>query len=69
MQTLPDLKTLSHTEKAPVSYESINANIYDYCGSKNAMKLLVNSLRNKIQKESIVNVSGFGYKLNLRHEN
>lgn len=50
---------------APISYESINAQIYDYSASKNAIKLLVSSLRNKIEKQSIINVSGFGYKLNL----
>lgn len=50
---------------APVSYENIDAHIYDYDGSKNAIKLLVGSLRNKIEKQSVLNVSGLGYKLNL----
>lgn len=50
---------------APLSYESINVHIYDYEGSKNAIKLLVGSLRHKIESKSIINVSGFGYKLKL----
>lgn len=50
---------------APISYESIDAHIYDYSGSKNAIKLLVVSLRHKIEKKSIINISGFGYKLKL----
>lgn len=50
---------------APVSYEVIDGHIYDYDGSKNAIKLLVGSLRNKIEKQSVLNVSGLGYKLNL----
>ena len=57
------IELLIEKHPAPASYESINANIYDYCGSKNATKLLIGSLRKKIKKESIVNVSGFGYKL------
>lgn len=50
---------------APLSYESIDAHIYDYSGSKNAIKLLVASLRHKIENKSIINISGFGYKLKL----
>lgn len=50
---------------APASYESIDAHIYDNSASKNAMKLLVSSLREKINKASILNVSGFGYKIIL----
>lgn len=49
----------------PVAYESIDANIYNNEGSKNAIKLLISSLRNKIDKTTISNVSGFGYKLNI----
>jgi len=47
------------------SYESINAKVYNNENSKNAIKLLIRSLRKKIDKTSIVNVSGFGYKLNM----
>lgn len=50
---------------AAVSYESINAKVYNNENSRNAMKLLIHSLRNKIDKTSIVNVPGFGYKLNV----
>ncbi len=50
---------------APTSYEAIETNVYDFSSSKNAIKLLVKSLRNKIGKEAIANVSGLGYNLNL----
>ncbi len=62
------LELLIEKHPEPTSYESIDAIIYNYCGSKNAIKLLISSLRNKIKKESIVNVSGFGYKLNLKDD-
>ncbi|MBL4680597.1 MAG: response regulator [Pseudomonadales bacterium] len=62
------IELLLEKHPAPASYESINARIYDYGGSKNAMKLLISALRNKIKKEFIVNVSGFGYKLNLKDD-
>ncbi len=50
---------------APSSYESIETNVYDFASSKNAIKLLVKSLRAKISKDAISNVSGFGYNINL----
>ena len=50
---------------ASVSYETIDERIYEYRGNKNATKLLVRSLRGKIKKQSIINVPGYGYKLNL----
>jgi DNA-binding response OmpR family regulator len=50
---------------ASVSYESIDERIYEYKGNKNATKLLVRSLRGKIKKQSIINVPGYGYKLNF----
>lgn len=50
---------------AAVSYESIDAKVYNNENSRNAIKLLIRSLRNKIDKTSIINVSGFGYKLNV----
>lgn len=62
------LELLIEKNPAPTSYESIDARIYDYCGSKNAIKLLIKSLRVKIKKESIVNIPGFGYKLNLMED-
>lgn len=60
------IELLIEKHPAPTSYESIDVKIYDSCGSKNAIKLLISSLRNKIKKTSIINVSGFGYKLNLK---
>jgi DNA-binding response OmpR family regulator len=50
---------------ATVSYETIDERIYEYKGNKNATKLLVRSLRGKIKKQSIINVPGYGYKLNF----
>ena len=63
------LELLIEKHPAPISYESIDAIIYDCEGSKNAIKLLINSLRNKIKKDSIMNISGFGYKLNPKEDN
>ncbi len=60
------LELLLKEYPAPISYQVIDADIYDYNSSKNAIKLLVSSLRDKISKESIINISGFGYKLKLR---
>lgn len=51
---------------APTSYEAIDSNIYEFASSKNAIKLLVKSLRTKIEKEAISNVSGFGYNVELK---
>lgn len=59
------LKLFLEKHPAAVSYESINAKIYNNENSRNAMKLLIHSLRNKIDKASIINVPGFGYKLNV----
>jgi DNA-binding response OmpR family regulator len=59
------LELLIQNHPAPVSYEVIDSEVYDYSSSKNAIKLLVSSLREKVSKESIINISGFGYKLNL----
>ena len=50
---------------AIISYESIENNIYIACSSKNAIKLLIKSLREKTSKNTITNVSGFGYKIHL----
>jgi len=60
------IELLIEKNPAAASYESIEANIYDYTGSKNAIKLLVSALRKKTKKDCIVNVSGFGYKLNIK---
>lgn len=59
------IELLIKKHPAPLSYESIDATIYDYNGSKNAIKLLISALRNKTTKGSISNISGFGYKINL----
>ena len=59
------LELLFKNYPAPTSYEAIETNIYDFSSSKNAIKLLVKSLRTKVLKEAIVNVSGLGYNLNL----
>jgi len=50
---------------APTSYEAIESNVYDFSSSLNAIKLLVKALRLKVNKETISNVSGFGYSINL----
>lgn len=60
------LELLLKNHPAPTSYESIEAQVYDFASSKNAMKLLVKSLRNKVSKEAITNVSGLGYNVDLQ---
>ena len=47
------------------SYENIERFVYEFNSSKNAIKLLVKSLREKTSKELIINISGFGYKIIL----
>lgn len=59
------LELLINKYPAPISYDFIDEHIYDYGASKNAIKLLVSSLRDKIERQSVINVSGFGYKLHL----
>ena len=58
------LELLISKYPAPISYEMIDSDIYNFNSSKNAIKLLVSSLREKVTKEVVTNVSGFGYKLN-----
>ncbi len=65
-RALLDLLIKNHP--APTSYEAIESNVYEFASSKNAIKLLVKSLRNKIDKEAISNVSGFGYNVNIEKE-
>lgn len=71
-----EIVSLSKTERAlldlliknypaPTSYEAIDSNVYEFASSKNAIKLLVKSLRNKIDKEAISNVSGLGYNVKI----
>ena len=59
------LELLLKNSPAPSSYESIENEVYDFSTSKNAIKLLVKSLRNKLNKEVISNVSGLGYNINI----
>jgi len=59
------LEVLLKNYPAPTSYEAIQSNVYEFATSKNAIKLLVKSLRQKIEKEAIANISGLGYNLNL----
>jgi len=59
------LELLFKNYPAPTSYEGIESNVYDFATSKNAIKLLIKSLRTKISKDAISNVSGFGYNINL----
>lgn len=59
------IELLIDKHPAPVPYESIDAHIYNYGASKNAIKLLVSSLRDKVSKKTVANISGFGYRMNL----
>lgn len=62
------LNLLIKNHPAPTSYEGIDSNVYEFASSKNAIKLLIKSLRNKIDKEAISNVSGFGYNVKIEKE-
>jgi DNA-binding response OmpR family regulator len=62
------LELLIQKHPAPASYESISTTIYSSENSFNAIKLLVRSLRNKIDKQSVKNLSGYGYKLQLKND-
>lgn len=59
------IELLLKKHPAPASYEFIDEHIYDYRGSKNAIKLLVSSLREKVGGASVINTPGFGYKIKL----
>lgn len=59
------LELLIKKYPAPLSYELIDSDIYNFGSTKNAIKLLISSLRDKIDRNSIINISGFGYKLNF----
>lgn len=59
------LELLITNHPAPTTYESIESNVYEFATSKNAIKLLIKSLRQKINKESIENISGLGYNINI----
>ena len=60
------LELLIKNYPAPTTYESIESNVYEFATSKNAIKLLIKSLRQKINKEAIENISGLGYTVNIR---
>ncbi len=62
-RALLDLLIKNHP--APTSYEAIEAEVYEFATSKNAIKLLIKALRNKITKEAICNVSGLGYNITI----
>jgi len=62
------LDLLIKNSPAPTSYEAIESNVYEFATSKNAIKLLVKSLRAKVNKEAISNVSGFGYNVNIKKD-
>jgi two-component system, OmpR family, response regulator VanR len=50
-----------------VSTDELKANIWEDCfeATDSALKNLLNKLRKKIGKESIINISGVGYRLDL----
>jgi len=59
------LELLLKNTPAPTSYDAIENEVYDFATSRNAIKLLVKSLRAKLCKDAITNLSGFGYNINL----
>lgn len=63
------LELLVKNHPTATSYEAIETNVYDFATSKNAIKLLVKALRTKIEKETITNISGYGYNVQLKEPN
>jgi len=59
------LELLLKNTPAPTSYDAIENEVYEFATSRNAIKLLVKSLRAKLSKDAITNLSGFGYNINL----
>lgn len=59
------LETLIKNYPAATSYEAIEANVYNFVSSKNAIKLLIKALRTKLGKENIINISGYGYNIKI----
>lgn len=56
---------INHEDKI-LSYEQLQADVWgDEVMTDNALRSLVHSLRQKIGKDSIKNLSGFGYRLDL----
>ena len=61
------LEFLIKNKKDYVSTESINYHLYDdKILSASALKTLISKIRKKIGKDSIINLSGIGYKINLK---
>lgn len=63
------LETLLKNHPSSTSYEAIEADVYDFNSSKNAIKLLIKALRVKLGKENIINISGYGYNIKIENIN
>jgi len=59
------LELLLKNTPAPTSYDAIENEVYEFATSRNAIKLLVKSLRAKLSKDAITNLSGFGYNITV----
>jgi len=61
------LKLLLKNHPRAVSYEELQSNIWiDEYMSENAIRLLVRDLRKKLPQDTIKNLSGIGYKIEIR---
>ncbi len=62
------LKLFCNNPFQEFSYEDISYHIWDYTLNDkiNSIKILIKKLRKKIPQDAIVNIYGYGYKLNIK---
>ncbi|RXJ68465.1 DNA-binding response regulator [Halarcobacter ebronensis] len=58
------LELLINNNKRAVKYSELNNYVWKGLMTEDALRTIVKELRKKISKESIINISGIGYKLN-----
>jgi len=62
------LELLVKNSKRAVKYEEFNLYIWDGMMSEDALRSIVKEVRKKISKQSVKNISGIGYQINLLDE-
>lgn len=59
------LELLIKNSKRAVKYDELNSYVWDGYMSEDALRSIVRELRKKMSKQSIKNISGIGYQINL----
>ncbi len=59
------LELLIKNSKRAVKYDEFNSYVWDGYMSDDALRSIVRELRKKMSKQSIKNISGIGYQINL----